>query len=96
VRQSSTYQGILEEGRIEGRVEGRTEGEVAEARKLLRLLGADAFGPPDAQTAAALERLNDLARLEELLRRVRTTGSWQDLLEPPPAGHRGRRRRRSP
>jgi predicted transposase YdaD len=36
--ESSTYQAILEEG--------RAEGAVAEAKKLLRLQGDDAFGPP--------------------------------------------------
>ncbi len=38
---SSTYQAILEEGRNEG----RGEGAVAEARRLLRLQGEEAFGP---------------------------------------------------
>src|SRR5207244_4612689 len=56
MKESSTYQAILEEGRTEG----RTEGAVAEAKKLLRLLGDDAFGPSDARTAAALEQLSDL------------------------------------
>jgi predicted transposase YdaD len=80
MQESSTYQAILEEG--------RTEGAIAEMRKMVRILGEDAFGPPDARTAAAIGQLNDLARLEELLRHVRTAGSWQELL-----GRRGRRRR---
>jgi predicted transposase YdaD len=84
MRESSTYQAIL--------AEGRGEGAVAEAKKVLRLQGDDAFGPPDARTAALIERLNDLARLEELLKRVRTAGSWQDLLGPPAAGRRRGRR----
>ena len=32
MKESTTYQAILREGRIEGRVEGRAEGTVAEAR----------------------------------------------------------------
>jgi hypothetical protein len=88
MRESSTYQAILEEG--------RTEGAVAEAKKLLRLLGDDAFGPPDARTAAAIERLDDLPRLEELLKRVRTAGSWRELFGPLASGRRGGRRRQAP
>jgi predicted transposase YdaD len=99
MKESSTYQAILEEGRAEGRVEGRaegqTEGAVVEARKVLRLLGDEAFGPPDARTAAEIDQCADLARLEELLRRLRTAGSWQELLGQP-APRRGGRRRRSP
>jgi hypothetical protein len=79
MKESSTYQAILEEGRLEG----RTEGAVAEAKKVLRLLGDEVFGPPNARTAGALERLNDLARLEDLLRRVRAAQSWQELLGEP-------------
>ena len=84
MKESSTYQAILEEGRAEGEVRGA----VAEAKKVLRILGEDVFGPPDARIAARIERLKDLAQLEELVRRVRSTGSWQELLGPP----RGRRR----
>jgi predicted transposase YdaD len=101
MKESATYQAILEEGRQqgrqqgreegreEGRHEGRTEGAVAEARKALRLIGDDAFGEPDARTAAAIERLDDLGRLEELLKRVRTAGSWKELLGPPAPRRRG-------
>ena len=81
MKESSTYQAILEEG--------RSEGAVAEAKKVLRLQGDDAFGPPDDRTAAAIERLADLARLEDLLRRVRTAGSWKQLLGRPQSGRRG-------
>jgi predicted transposase YdaD len=96
MKESSTYQAILEEGRVEGRAEGRAEGAVAEAKKVLRLLGDDAFGPPDARTAAAIDKLGDLAHLEELLKRVRTAGSWQELLGQPGQGRHGGRRRPSP
>jgi|SRR5579884_317773 len=88
MKESSTYQAILEEG--------RGEGAVAEAKKVLRLLGDDAFGAPDDRTAAAIERLNDLTRLEELLRRVHSVTSWQELLGPLVGGsQKGRRRQPS-
>ncbi len=84
MRESSTYQAILEEGRTEGRTEGRSEGlaegQLAEARKVLRLQGDEAFGTPDGPTTAAIERIKDLRRLEAMLKRVRTARNWQDLL----------------
>lgn len=87
MRESSTYQAILEEGREEGMVAG--------AKKALRLQGDDAFGVPDARTAAAIERIRDWAQLEELLRRMRTATDWRDLLGPLFAGSR-KGRRQSP
>ncbi|MHB1516645.1 MAG: RpnC/YadD family protein, partial [Acidiferrobacteraceae bacterium] len=82
MKESSTYQAILEEGRMEGRtegrMEGRNEGALTEAKKMLRLLGESAFGPPDARIAARIERLNDLAELEDVLKHIRTAGTWQD------------------
>ncbi len=87
MKESSTYQAILEEG--------RTEGAVAEARKLLRVFGERAFGQPDARTAAAIDHIDDLERLEELCNRLSAAGSWQQLLGPAVAGRRGGRRRSS-
>jgi predicted transposase YdaD len=84
MKESSTYQAILEEGRSEGAVE--------EARKVLRLVGDDAFGPPDSRTAATIERLDDLTHLEDLLKRMRTATSWQELLASSSSGRRGKRR----
>lgn len=92
MRESSTYQAVLEEGRVEGRVEGRTEGAVAEAKKMLRLLAEDAFGSPDARTAKIVDELEDLSRLEELAKRVRLTTSWEELLARPAAPRRQKRR----
>jgi predicted transposase YdaD len=82
MKESSTYQAIL------------AEGEAREAKKVLRFQGEGAFGPPDEQTVALLEELNDLTRLEELLRRVHTAQSWQELLGVP-AAKPGSKRRRS-
>jgi hypothetical protein len=100
MRESSTYQAILqeghEEGRRMGREEGRTEGALVEARKLLRKFGGQAFGPPDSGTVAAIEQIDDLARLEELCDRLSAVGSWQELLGRPTPGRRGGRRRRTP
>jgi len=91
MKESSTYQAIL----AEGRAEGRAEGKVAEAKRVLHILGGDAFGQPNAATADAIERITDLAHLEALLRRVRSAASWQDLLGHPGRAPRSPRRRSS-
>jgi hypothetical protein len=91
MKESSTYQAILEEGRTEG----RGEGAVTEARKLLRFFGDDKLGPPDAQTAAAIDRINNLSQLEELCNRLRTAGSWREVLSETATARRGGRRRPS-
>jgi hypothetical protein len=92
MEESTTYQMIVKRGRAEGLARGlaerRAEGTVAEARKLLRVLGDDLFGPPDARTAAAIERLNDVTQLEGLLKRMRAAGSWQELLARPASRRR--------
>jgi len=92
MKESSTYQAILEEGRLEG----RTEGAVAEAKKILRRQGGKAFGPPDPRTAAEIDQLEDLGRLEDLLERVLTAESWQELLGQPASPKRRGRRRQTP
>jgi len=76
MKESSTYQAILGEGRAEGRAEGQTQGAITEARKFLRLRGEEAFGPPDARILARVERLNDLAQLEDLFKRVAAVNGW--------------------
>jgi predicted transposase YdaD len=94
MRESATYQAILEEGRTVGRSEGRAEGAIAEARKLLRVFGDRAFGAPDEPTATTIEQIADLARLEDLFRRASSVTSWQELLAQP-TGRSGRGRRRN-
>jgi predicted transposase YdaD len=69
MKESSTYQAILDEGRAE------------EARKVLLLVGSKHFGPPDAQTRAAIEAITHLDRLERLTERAFDVGSWEELME---------------
>ncbi len=87
MKESTTYQAILEEGRTEG----WAEGSIAEARKLLRVIGGAQFGAPDDRTASDIERLNDLTTLEELVARVPTVANWKELL-----GQIARKRRNGP
>jgi predicted transposase YdaD len=95
MKESSTYQAILEEGRQEGRQEGRSEGALVEAKKLLRIVGDRQFGPPDAPTAETIEGIEEVARLENLASRLQEVKSWQELLRLPAGSSRKRRHRQS-
>jgi hypothetical protein len=87
MRESVTYQAILEEG--------RQEGALAELRKVLLLQGENShLGHPSAAIRAALEAVNDLSRLEAMSVRLLTAESWQDLLREPATPSRPRRGRR--
>jgi hypothetical protein len=81
MRESSTYQAILREGRQEGRQEGRVEGE----QKLLLRMGTKRFGKPDAATVAAIEAVREIDRLENLGERILDPGirDWDELLRTP-------------
>jgi predicted transposase YdaD len=87
MRDSTTYQAILEEGRAEGLTKGRDEGlsmgRLEEARQLLLRLGRKRFGAPDAEIEAAVQAIDDLERLESLMERVIEVASWQELLQTP-------------
>jgi hypothetical protein len=79
MRDSTTYQYILEEGRQEGLAMGRVE----EAQRTLLRQGRIRFGAPDGATETALRAITDLERLEGLLDRLVTVSGWQELLAAP-------------
>ena len=72
MRESSGYQLILDEG--------REEGALREARKLLLRQGLLKFGAPGPDVEAAVQAIDDLARLERMSERLLTVDTWQDLL----------------
>jgi predicted transposase YdaD len=76
MRESSTYQMILEEGRVEGEVRGR----VVQARRDVLELGGEKFGPPDASVVERLDQIDDPVTLGRLLKGVLRASSWQELL----------------
>ena len=78
MKESTTYQGIL----MEGRQEGENLGRVHEAQRILRLQGTKRFGAPSPATAAALEGIQDVDRLETLGARILEPDlhDWDDLL----------------
>ena len=75
MKESSFYQGILEEGRVEG--------ALLEAAKLLLRSGRARFGLPNKETVAAIEAIRDLNRLEQLHERLLAVSTWQELLATP-------------
>ena len=83
MRESSTYQMILDEGRAEGEARGRAEGEARgradEARRMLVLFGTPRLGEPDAATLAAI---GEPERFEQLGQRLALVASWTELLAP--------------
>jgi predicted transposase YdaD len=78
MKESTTYQRILREGRQEGENVGR----VTEAQRILRLQGTMRFGEPSSASTAALEAIEDVGRLELLVKRILEPNlhDWDDLL----------------
>jgi predicted transposase YdaD len=93
MKESVTYQAILEEGEAKGEAKGKVEGALAEARKFVLRQGRVRFGPPDTRVMAAVEGIADVERLEELGERLLSAASWQELLGlPAPRRQQPRRR----
>jgi predicted transposase YdaD len=78
MKESTTYQRILREGRKEGENKGR----VNEAQRILLLQGTKRFGEPSPATAATLEAIQEVDRLEALGERILDPElhDWNDLL----------------
>jgi predicted transposase YdaD len=76
MRESSTYQAILTEGREEGRMEGR----VVEAQTILLQMGQKRSGPPDPRVQTAIEAIGSREHLERLSLRLLDVSSWDELM----------------
>jgi predicted transposase YdaD len=72
MKESVTYQAIVDEGRAEGRL--------TEARAILLRQGRKRFGPPSMEVRGALEAITSIERLELLAERLLDVESWQELL----------------
>lgn len=68
MKESVTYQAIVEEGKIEARQE------------VLLELGAKRFGAPNEATEMAVRAITNLDRLRRLSDRLLEVSSWQELL----------------
>jgi predicted transposase YdaD len=76
MKESTTYQAILEEGEAKGKLEGKLEGE----RTILLHLASKKFGPPSKRTTRAIEAITSHERLSTLAERVSFVSSWSELL----------------
>ncbi len=81
MKESSTYQCTLEEGRVEGREQGLEQGRTEEAMKILLKIGEKRFGKPAGKTQAALEAISSHERLEKLIDRALEVETWEELLK---------------
>ena len=68
MKESVTYQAIVEEGMLE------------ESRQVLLELGAQRFGEPSQDIQRAIGRIADLDHLRRLRRHLPQAGTWQELL----------------
>jgi hypothetical protein len=71
MRESTTYQYILDEGRAD------------EARRILLRQGRQRFGAPTGATESAINGITDLERLERMSDHILQAADWQDLLATP-------------
>jgi hypothetical protein len=75
MRESSTYQAILDEGRDEGRI--------TTLQKMLLAQGEIRFGPPDEATQNAIKSIANGDRLERMGKRLMTATTWAEVLTTP-------------
>lgn len=99
MKESVTYQAILEEGREkglregrekgrvegreEGRVKGREEGREKEALRILLVQGTKRFGTPSAKVRRKIMQISDVRLIDALVLRVLDVESWAQLLADP-------------
>ncbi len=72
MRESSTIQAFIEEGRRKG----LEEGKAGEARRIILLQGPMRFGAADDEVRNRLDEIQDLERLEDMIKRILIASSW--------------------
>ncbi len=85
MKESTTYQATLEEGRVEG--------QIIKARQTLRLLGDMRFGAPSKPISDKLAAIASEQALDTLMRRILLAASWEELLEEPAPSSRLRKKK---
>jgi hypothetical protein len=83
MKESVTYQAILNEGKAE------------EARKMLLILGCTRLGEPAAAELEALNAITEVGRIEKIAERLQDASSWRELLGPISSSRRTPRRKPS-
>ncbi len=76
MKESVTYQAIVEEGRAEGEVKGMLRARQDDLLQLGRLR----FGPPSIETETALRAITDPDRLSRMVGALLDVSSWEELL----------------
>ena len=76
MRESSTIQAFIEEGRWKGLQEGKAR----EARRIILLQGPMRFGAADDEVRTRLDEIQDLERLEDMIKRILIASSWDELI----------------
>ena len=76
MKESVTYQAIVEEGRAEGEVKGMLRARQDDLLQLGRLR----FGPPSIETETALRGITDPDRLSRMVGALLDVSSWEELL----------------
>jgi len=84
MRESWTYQAILEEGRAEGRAiaqaEARREGRVEQSHRILIRLGRKRFGRLSRTLQwKKIQAIHDMEMLDKMLDRLLVVSSWDEL-----------------
>jgi predicted transposase YdaD len=75
MEESTTYQGIIEEG--------MARGKIVATREVLLFQGEERFGPPPESIRHRIDALRNLQELHRLLHRVLSVSSWEELLSLP-------------
>ena len=88
MRESSTYQVILQEGLEKGREEGREEGRsealsaaIAAQQRALLTLGERRFGSPSPAQRQRVESIRSVEQLEHVTERLLDVNTWDELLQ---------------
>lgn len=76
LEESTTYQSLLARGEAKGEIKGR----LAEARRMLILLGNKRLGAPSDAVQARLAAITSRERIENLALNVSDVETWDDLL----------------
>ena len=83
MKESTTYQATLEEGRVE------------EAKRFLLRLAKKRLGSPNAPTLDRIQAINDAEQLEELGEKLLRVSNWDELLPSPEAAPRKTRKKKT-
>jgi len=80
MRESSTYQAILDEGRLEGRLEGEKRGELQGLREAIIDATDVKLGLPPVSLTEKLESIVDREQLRRLIRVAVRATSWDEII----------------